>query len=116
MRGEFENLLHEHKVDLVLAGHYHEYHRTCDGVYKGQCDMGGPMHITIGSAGARLDNGFEYNNPWTAKYIRGKYGYGRITVANATDMHFEFVGHGGPEDPMAGEIHDGVWIRRERSW
>lgn len=115
MRVEIEGLLREFKVDLVLAGHYHEYHRTCDGLYKERCDLGGPIHITVGSAGGFLDDGVEFENDWTSRYIRGEYGYGRITVANATDMHFEFVRHGGQDDPNSGEILDEIWIHRDRS-
>jgi hypothetical protein len=48
MRQEIEDLLYKHSVDLVLAGHYHFYHRTCHGLYRGVCDSGGPLHITIG--------------------------------------------------------------------
>jgi Calcineurin-like phosphoesterase len=53
MREEIEDLLYVHKVDLVLAGHYHEYHRTCSGLYRGECDSGGPIHITIGKFAVR---------------------------------------------------------------
>jgi hypothetical protein len=114
MRDEFENLLVVHQVDLVLAGHYHEYQRTCDGLYKGQCGNGGPIHVTVGSAGAKLDAGFELVNFWTDHFIKGEFGYGRITVANRTDMHFEFVLHGPVKDERAGSVLDDVWIHRER--
>jgi hypothetical protein len=115
MRDEFEDLLKDHNVDLVLAGHYHQYHRTCDGLYKGRCDRGGPTHITIGSAGGKLDETFIYANPWTSKFIRGEFGYGRITVANDTHLNFEFVRHGDMDDLFAGEIHDDIWIHRDRA-
>jgi hypothetical protein len=115
MRKEFEELLKEYKVDVVLSGHYHEYHRTCDGVFKGTCHSGGPIHITVGSAGATLDDGSEFQNEWTAKWIRGEYGYGRITVANASAMQFEFVRAGPRDDSMAGQVDDEIWIRRDRS-
>ena len=113
MRVEFEDLLVAHQVDLVLAGHYHEYQRTCDGLYKGQCSKGGPIHITVGTAGAKLDHGFDLVNEWTAHFIKGNFGYGRITVANHTHMHFEFVLHGTGED-VGGKVQDDVWIHRNR--
>ena len=115
MRKQIEDLLVRYKVDVVLAGHYHEYHRTCDGVYKGKCNMGGPIHITVGSAGARLDDGIEYANQWTARYIRGEFGYGKITVANSTDLHFEFIRHGSSEEDSAGQVRDDLWIHRDRA-
>jgi hypothetical protein len=114
MRDEFEDLLLAYQVDLVLAGHYHEYQRTCDGLYRAECGRGGPMHITVGSAGAKLDVGFDLVNQWTDYFIKGEFGYGRITVANATDLHFEFVRHGTPDQDHAGEVLDDVWIHRTR--
>ncbi len=114
MRDEFEDLLLAYQVDLVLAGHYHEYQRTCDGLYKTQCDKGGPIHITVGSAGAKLDDGFELVNHWTNHFIKGEFGYGRITVANCTDMHFEFVRHGTKIQDDGGKVLDDVWIHRDR--
>jgi len=51
MRYEIENLLKDYRVDLVLAGHYHAYFRSCDGLYHSQCDHGGPMHITVSENG-----------------------------------------------------------------
>jgi hypothetical protein len=114
MRAELEELLRDCKVEIVLAGHYHEYFTTCDGVYKGECVAGGPIHITVGSAGAALDRDIELGTPWSLRNIRGEYGYGRITVPNATDLHFEFVLHGTPDDPSGGQIRDNLWIHRNR--
>ena len=114
MREEIEELLFAYNVDLVLAGHYHEYQRTCDGLYKMQCGDGGPIHITIGSAGAKLDAGFDLVNEWTEHFIKGEFGYGRVTIANSTDMHFEFVLHGTADGTRAGLVVDDVWIHRDR--
>lgn len=116
LRMELEHLLHDYQVDVVLGGHYHAYHRTCDGLYKGQCHRpGGAMHITVGTAGAHLDEADLFENPWSAVYIKGTYGYGRVTVHNATDMLFEFVrGAASENDPQAGEILDSIWIHRKR--
>lgn len=112
MRKEFEDLLLAYKVDLVLAGHYHEYQRTCDGLYQGECGKGGPMHITIGSAGAILDAGFDLLNVWTDYFIKGRFGYGKVTVVNRTAMHIEFVAHGAMDDERGGMVMDDVWIQR----
>lgn len=89
MRYEIEDLLKEFQVDLVLAGHYHSYLRTCDGLYHSKCHNGGPMHICVGSAGAMLDSAMLYPNHWTETFIQQEYGYGRITVANASALHQE---------------------------
>ena len=114
MRMEFEDLLHDYQVDLFLSGHYHSYFRTCDGLYRSRCQNGGPTHITVGSAGAQLNTVGLYWNWWTAKSIRGVYGYGRISVANSTALHFEFVKAGDANDTTAGDTLDNVWIVRSR--
>ena len=114
MREEIEDVLKEFKVDLVLTGHYHEYHRSCDGLYREECDAGGPIHITVGTAGGILDSGVELNEGWSSQFLRGVFGYGRITVANASALHFQFVRAGPPEDAEAGQVLDDVWIVRDR--
>ena len=117
MQFEFEDLLLDHQVDLVLTGHYHAYFRSCDGLYRSICGHhGAPTHITVGSAGANLDTNVTlYPQEWTAKFIPQEYGYGRITVVNATAMHWEFVRAGADNDTEAGAVLDEVWIVRERS-
>ena len=112
MRYEFEKLIYEYKVDVFLAGHYHMYERTCDGLYKSRCDNGGPLHITVGSAGAALGNSTIHPQDWSAHIIQGKYGYGRISVVNRSAMHWEFIQAGADNDTEAGSIQDGVWIFR----
>ena len=114
MRYEMEDLLHEYQVDLVLAGHYHAYHRTCDGLYRSQCHQGGPMHITVGSAGAHLDDTTVYESGWSERFIMGEYAYGRVTVANASAMHFELIKAGEVNDTSSGDVLDDVWIMRHR--
>jgi Iron/zinc purple acid phosphatase-like protein C len=83
-------------------------------LYKSRCNNGGPMHITVGSAGAHLDDSYIYANGWTKKVILGEYGYGRITVHNASALRFEFVKAGDVNDTTSGEVHDDVWIVRHR--
>jgi hypothetical protein len=112
LRMAFEDLLKEFEVDLVLAGHYHSYFRSCAGLFRSQCDNGGPTHITIGTAGAHFDNTRLYETHWSAKNIMGEYGYGRITAANASALHFEFVQAGADDDDNAGTILDDLWLTK----
>jgi len=114
MRYEIEDLLRDYNVDLVVAGHYHAYHRSCDGLYRSKCNSGGPTHITVGSAGAHFDEAVEYDNNWTEQLIEHEYGYGRITVANESALQFEFVKAGRTDDPAAGDTLDSVWLIRQR--
>lgn len=103
MRQHFEELLQRYHVDLYLAGHYHAYFRSCPGLYKSRCNNGGLTHITIGTAGAELDSVPLLRKPWSA-YFSAEWGYGRITVANATALLFEFVSD---ED---GLTKDSTWL------
>ena len=114
MRYEIEDLLYDFKVDVVFAGHYHAYHRSCDGLYRSKCDNDGPIHITIGTAGAHLDVAELYPNKWSAKFIQQEYGYGRVTVSNASTILFEFVRAGAADDDRSGEVLDSIVISRNR--
>mmetsp|Transcript_18585 Transcript_18585/g.22772 ORF Transcript_18585/g.22772 Transcript_18585/m.22772 type:complete len:764 (-) Transcript_18585:40-2331(-) len=105
MRNEFENLLYDYGVDLFLAGHYHSYMRSCSGLYKGQCKNGGPIHITIGTAGAALDRVPLLRSPWAEKYFV-QWGYGRITVNDDSSLRWDFVAD------TDGEVKDTITISK----
>ena len=109
MRDEFEDLLVEHNVDLFLAGHFHSYLRTCSGLYRYKCNNGGPTHITVGTAGAKLDNGHLINRLWTESFME-QWGYGKITVYNSTVIHWSFISSDGED---VGETLDELWIKKE---
>ena len=111
MRHEFETLLHRYKVDLFLSGHYHSYMKSCDGLFQSTCGNGGPTHVVVGTAGAKLSKGFMYPNNWTRRFLI-EWGYGRVTVYNSTTLHWEFVSDNGD---TAGEVMDDAWIVRDRS-
>lgn len=81
LRGQIEDLLFQYKVDLLLAGHYHAYLRTCDGLYRSQCGVAGaPVHITVGTAGVGLDTAGLYANDWTAQVSAGTKAQERVYV------------------------------------
>lgn len=110
LRRAFEYLLLRYNVNLALWGHYHAYQRTCP-VSRNECTSyrsGGVVHITIGSAGADVDNDVLYPTPWSA-FFKNTYGYGRICVVNSTHMYWEFVEN---RDNIDGKSHviDDVWI------
>ena len=112
MRYEIEDLLYDTGVDLVLSGHYHAYHRTCDGLYRNQCDSGGPMHITVGTAGAALDAALLFDNSWTESFIEQVFGYSRVTVQNRTHLLFEFVKAGMENGTSTIDTKESFWVVR----
>ncbi|KAL6839123.1 hypothetical protein ACP4OV_031014 [Aristida adscensionis] len=50
MRQEMEELLYEHRVDIVFSGHVHAYERM-NRVFNYTLDPCGPVYITIGDGG-----------------------------------------------------------------
>jgi len=102
----FEDVLVEYNVDLVLAGHYHSYLRS-KRIYKDKADERGIYHFTIGSAGFSLDGASLWKKDWVEHYEE-HWGFGRITVANSTAMHFEFIRN--KENNGKGAVVDETWI------
>lgn len=93
MQNEFEPLLKRYGVDLVLSGHYRAYLRTCAGLFEGLCHNGGPMHITVGTAGETPSVTTPlFPQHWTAASRQHTVGYGTVTAVNATALRWEFVG------------------------
>ena len=89
---------------------------SCDGLYQGRCNSGGPIHLTIGTAGAHLDDADleTFVNPWTAKVLLSTFGYGRVTVQNATALHFQVVQAVVGAENETGQVLDDIWILRDR--
>lgn len=104
-----EDLLVQHDVDLVLAGHYHSYLRSSR-IYKDKTDNErGIYHFTIGSAGAGPDKAGLYDKDWNV-FFDEDHGYGRITIANSMAMHWEFVRV--KENHSSPVVVDDFWITK----
>jgi hypothetical protein len=87
----FEPLLVKYKVSITFFGHYHSYERTCPVAFGNCTEFGsGPVHITIGSAGASLDTAGLYGLQWS-EFFDDDWGIGSVTVANRSAMHFEYL-------------------------
>lgn len=72
------------------------------------CNSAGITYITVGTAGATYHNETLYTNQ--TQYVRSylaEWGWGRITVANASAMHWEFVVNNAT---LHGSVKDDVWI------
>ncbi|KAF4324222.1 hypothetical protein JM18_000186 [Phytophthora kernoviae] len=91
-REEVEDLLWEHKVNLMLVGHQHSYERSC-AVRNGKCikDGNGPVHIVVGSAGAGLEEqGFSDKlGEWSVSHMND-WGYLRIESTEQS-MSVQFI-------------------------
>ncbi|GLD99809.1 hypothetical protein PINS_up008537 [Pythium insidiosum] len=114
LRDALETLFLQHRVDVVVSGHYHSYERTC-AVFDEVCYEGAdgeaqaPVHLMVGSGGANIDEYGYYRVGWSA-FAKAAYGYGRLHVHNATHLEFEFVGN----DEEA--VIDSTWIVSTHRW
>jgi len=82
IRDELEDLLHDFGVDLVLAGHYHSYERTCP-VFRAKCDPTGPTHVIVGTGGIEIGQagwGLGENSKEWSKFHYQEFAYLRITA------------------------------------
>lgn len=112
LRHTFETILKDHKVDLVLSGHYPTYFRSCSGLFESTCDNGGPTHVTIGSGGALLEVTNLYEADWAVKNLQGVFGFARVRIYNDTSLEFDFLQASSPHDNTTGEVLDHFWIHK----
>jgi 3',5'-cyclic AMP phosphodiesterase CpdA len=85
MQVAIEDILYNGKVDVVFSGHVHAYERSCQS-YKYVCTEGAPYYITIGDGGNSEGLALPWNDPqpsWSL-YRQASYGFGELTVHNAT--------------------------------
>ena len=101
----YEPLLLKYNVDITFFGHYHSYERTCALAY-GNCTDTGTVHITIGSAGKELDDAKLYGFKWS-KYFDDDFGIGRVSIANRTHMHWEYI------RSKDHSVKDEVWMKKK---
>jgi acid phosphatase type 7 len=89
LRAILEPLLLRHSVDVVLAGHYHSFQRSCPMANLTCVSKGGIVHYTTGAAGSSLDavDACCYNNSYIERTILGEYGYSVISAPNASALH-----------------------------
>lgn len=89
LRKIMEPLLLKSQVDVVVAGHYHSFQRTCMVANLECVKEGGIVHYTTGAAGASLDAVSLIPSNYIDKTILGSYGYSILT-ANATTLTLTF--------------------------
>ncbi|CAN6211204.1 unnamed protein product [Urochloa humidicola] len=114
-----QGLWQEHRVDLAIYGHVHNYERTCP-VYENTCmggkeeekgnyagALGGTIHVVAGTGGAKLRDCSAGPRPqWSV--VRDKsFGYVKLTASDHTSMRVEFI------HSDDGAAHDAFNITRE---
>jgi hypothetical protein len=91
LRAILEPLLLKYGVDVVLAGHYHSFQRSCkmSGLKCVAEGQPGIVHYTTGASGAGLDGAGLYPSDYIEKTIEGKFGLS-VMEANATTLTLAF--------------------------
>jgi len=96
----FDDLMFQYGVDIAFWAHEHSYERTFP-VYNMTVmngtgsdpyeDPGATVHIINGAPGNREKNDYFYKPKSFSAFRNSDYGYGRMTVFNATHLYFEQV-------------------------
>lgn len=121
MRKHFEELFFKNRVDIVFAGHVHNYERN-GAIYKGmpipckidvqnhQHNCEAPIHIVSGNAGN--DHIYEPITQTPQDSYRSgtgtNYGFGKLYVYNSTHVYWEQY------NSETGAIADFVWLTKDR--
>ncbi|CAJ1450848.1 unnamed protein product [Effrenium voratum] len=93
MREDLEDMLFEHGVNLVVAGHVHSYERTWP-VYKNATHPCGPVFINIGDGGnyegpySHWLPGENSSEPAWSAFRQGAFGIGHLEFSNASHVKF----------------------------
>jgi len=114
-----EDLMQRYRVDMYFTAHEHSYERTYP-VYKGQVDYQSNhtyvnpkfvTHIIAGAAGNKEDiEWFDemLYGPWSA--VRsGTYGFGHLTIHNATHLYWKQYINNNPNEV------DDLWIIKDKT-
>lgn len=106
MRTAMEDLLYEHKVDIVFAGHVHAYERMY-AVFKNVTTADAPIYINIGDGGNREGPARDYlEQPSWSAFRQATFGHGRFTMHNST--HAFWTWHRNSDNSQI--YKDQVWL------
>jgi predicted phosphodiesterase len=97
-RDAIEPLLVEQNVDIVIAGHDHNYERTfpVDSESAYQTDTNtflkpeAPIHLLVGTGGRFLYLGASSNPEWSAHFESTTHGYGVLELLDKDSIQFTF--------------------------
>jgi acid phosphatase type 7 len=107
LRGLMEGYLLAYGVDVVLAGHYHSFQRTCrlsNMTCVPDASAPGIVHYTTGAAGASLDATTLYPSSYVERTVLGQYGYSVVHAPNATALRLTFFLN------ADNSVGDDVWL------
>jgi hypothetical protein len=99
-RDALESILDEYSVDLLLAGHVHNYERMMPMSHNGTIDKRGldnptAKWVIMNGAAGHYDGldplNPQYGGSYIVKAFDTAYGWSRLTVHNATHLTHEFV-------------------------
>ena len=94
MQAALEPLLLRHRVTIVVAGHYHQYERSCR-VAAGECmppPSNGTVHITAGIGGVQHHEEWLSPQPaWVETQSVDRYGFMLLEVVNRTHAKVQVV-------------------------
>ncbi|EFH51417.1 hypothetical protein ARALYDRAFT_904527 [Arabidopsis lyrata subsp. lyrata] len=116
MRQEMEELLYQHRVDLVFAGHVHAYERM-NRIYNYTLDPCGPVYITIGDGGniEKVDVDFASfagtKQPDWSAFRESSFGHGMLEVMNST--HALWTWHRNQDVYKNNSYGDQIYIVRQ---
>ncbi len=117
LREALESLLVEHRVDLVLTGHDHDYERTypVNATKPTQTDTNAfvdaeaPIHLVVGTGGRILYGGSSSEPTWSASFTSTTHGYGVLELLDRESLQFTFY------DDEHGDVLDVFTLSRNGS-
>jgi len=112
LRASLEPLLVRYRVTLVVAGHYHQYERSCR-LAGGACVPSSPsaaangtVHVTAGIGGLQHHEDWLSPTPsWVEAQNTSAYGYLVLEVANATHARVQAI-----DATHGDEAFDDFWL------
>lgn len=114
MMQDMEPLFVKHRVNFVLSGHNHAYVRSYPmiGTNRSANDDGAPIYLTIGTGGeSHSKSPLHPGQPeaWVAHRDNTEYGFGELTILNATHSYFRRMLNRG--EAANADAQDQVWIQ-----
>jgi len=111
MKKAMEPLFAQYRVNAFFCGHDHLYARTHP-VFDGKVRVDGraPMYITIGNGGvAHQHDSKPHEEPWLASWDWWSYGFGTLTLVNASHAYWETKFHNNSKSDIVSGT-DSVYI------